>query len=56
MLDFDDSESNHWLAVHQFDVVENKHNQWSDVTLVRQFLLRNSAVSTFYARERVEWF
>ena len=33
LLDFDNPESNDWLAVNQFTVVENKHNRRPDVVI-----------------------
>ena len=33
VIDFDDPESNDWLAVNQFTVVENKHSRRPDVVL-----------------------
>ena len=33
VIDFDDPANNHWLAVNQFTVVENKHERCPDVVL-----------------------
>jgi type I restriction enzyme, R subunit len=33
VLDFDDPDNNHWLAVNQFTVVENRHERRADIVL-----------------------
>ena len=33
MIEFDDAQSNDWLAVNQFTVIEGQHNRRPDIVL-----------------------